>query len=115
MKTITQLDARKLIKESKGRMLTVKFIKGDGSFRKLNGRLGVSKGVQGTGRANDDPNLIRIAEMRRNALGHILPHEASKETSTRKTAGTQHTRARGEIIRGSSGRLSGRHISANQQ
>jgi hypothetical protein len=77
MQKITQLEARNLITSSKGRMLTVKFTKKDGTVRKLNGRLGVSKGVQGTGRANNDPNLIRIAEMRRNERGHFLEHDAS--------------------------------------
>lgn len=46
-----------VIENSNGRMLTVVFIKADGTERVLNGRVGVSKYVKGTGRTVSDKYL----------------------------------------------------------
>lgn len=47
MKTITQENAVKLIKSTEGRIFTVEFTKKDGSHRKMNCRLGVTKHLKG--------------------------------------------------------------------
>lgn len=46
-----------VIENSGGKMLTVVFIKADGTERVLNGRVGVSKYVKGTGKAVNDQYL----------------------------------------------------------
>ena len=46
-----------VIENSNGRMLTVVFIKADGTERVLNGRVGVSKYVKGTGKVVNDKYL----------------------------------------------------------
>lgn len=46
-----------VIENSNGKFLTVVFIKNDGTERVLNGRVGVSKYVKGTGRTVSDKYL----------------------------------------------------------
>ena len=46
-----------VIENSGGKMLTVVFIKADGTERVLNGRVGVSKYVKGTGKVMSDKYL----------------------------------------------------------
>lgn len=48
-----------------GKFFTVEFIKKDGTVRSLNGRLGVTKGVKGTGHAMPD-NIQAVKEVNRN-------------------------------------------------
>lgn len=52
-----------VIEKSSGRMLTVVFIKADGTERVLNGRVGVSKYVKGTGRTVND-NFFTIYDVK---------------------------------------------------
>jgi hypothetical protein len=49
MKTIARSQVLPLINSTKGRFFTVSFVKADGAKRRLTGRVGVSKGVKGTG------------------------------------------------------------------
>jgi hypothetical protein len=49
MKTISKSEVLPLINSTKGRFFTVSFVKADGAKRRLTGRVGVSKGVKGTG------------------------------------------------------------------
>jgi len=48
---ITSEHAESLIKNSLGLFFTVDFVKANGTLRRLNGRLHVTKGVKGTGAA----------------------------------------------------------------
>lgn len=81
MKTITTRQAADRIRTSGGKIFTVDFIKrGDGSLRKLTGRVGVSKGVTGAGRKFDPAshNLLSVAEFApatRNERGQFSGHE----------------------------------------
>lgn len=55
-----------LIKKTKGKVFTVVFLKKDGTQRKMNCRLGVSKQVNGNGLAYNpaDHNLITVFDMK---------------------------------------------------
>ncbi len=69
-KTIGVSKARDLMEKSNGQIFTVMFIKKtDGKYREMNCRLGVSKGVNGTGR-NFDPaerDLLGVFDMQKDA------------------------------------------------
>lgn len=64
---ITKLQAKELIKASKGKIFTARNIKKDGTVRAMNGRLNVRKGVKGVGMKYnpDDYNMITIFDMKR--------------------------------------------------
>jgi hypothetical protein len=68
-KTIGVSKARKLMEKSNGAFFTVMFIKKDGSYRELNGRLGVSKGVNGTGRSFEPSayDLLGVFDIQKDA------------------------------------------------
>jgi hypothetical protein len=51
MKIITRKEVLPLINSTKGRFFTAHFIKKDGSNRRMTARIGVQKGVKGTGHA----------------------------------------------------------------
>ena len=52
------------IYDSKGRFLTVEFIKKDGSLRKINGRLGVKKYLVGGNSTLDNSKFIIIYDLK---------------------------------------------------
>ena len=52
----------KMIEESNGKFVTVEFYKKDGTLRKLNGRMGVTKGLVGGKRTTDPSKFICIHE-----------------------------------------------------
>lgn len=52
-----------LIEKSNGKMLTVTFIKQDGSERILNGRLGVTKYIKGSSLKKSSPEYITIYDV----------------------------------------------------
>ena len=64
MQTITVQDAVSLIKKSNGKFMTVSFTKrSDNSLRRMNCRIGVSKGVKGTRRSQRNTGLITVYDM----------------------------------------------------
>jgi len=67
MKTITTIQAVDLIKETAGKVFTVIFTKKDGTSRKMNCRLGVSKYVTGKGMAYTpaDYDLMTVFDMQK--------------------------------------------------
>jgi hypothetical protein len=80
VQVITTRQAANHIRNSKGLIFTVDFIKrGNGQLRRLTGRTGVSKGVQGEARYDAaSHNLIRVAELApatRNEKGQFQGHE----------------------------------------
>lgn len=66
MKQIDTTKAEKLIKKTKGQVFTAVFTKKDGTVKKMNCRLGVSKGVNGNGLAYNpaDYDLITVWDMK---------------------------------------------------
>jgi len=63
-KSVTVNDAVDIIKKSKGKFLTVSFIKrSNNETRTMNCRTGVSKGVKGTGTKAKDNSLITVYDM----------------------------------------------------
>jgi hypothetical protein len=66
MKQIDSTKALKLIKSTKGKVFTAVFTKKDGTIRKMNCRLGVSKAIVGTGLAYNpaDHNLLTVFDMK---------------------------------------------------
>lgn len=52
-----------LLESSNGKMVTVEFIKKDGTLRVLNGRLGVTKHLRGGDRTTDPNQYISIYDM----------------------------------------------------
>ena len=65
METISQNEAATLIKESRGKLFSVTFIKRkDGSRRRMTARVGVRKGVNGDGLKFNpaDHNLLTVHE-----------------------------------------------------
>lgn len=60
---------RQFIKSTKGKIFSATFIKKDGSVRRMNARLGVSKGVKGTGMKYDPvkKGLITVFDLKKNA------------------------------------------------
>lgn len=53
MKAISKTEATRLIKETRGKIFTVHFVKKNGELRKMNCRTGVSKYVTGKGLSFD--------------------------------------------------------------
>lgn len=49
---VSNLRVEGLIRSTVGKIFTAKFIKKDGSTRRMNARIGVKKGVKGTGSPN---------------------------------------------------------------
>jgi len=83
---INRYRVESLLRSQNGGFLTVSFIKKDGSLRTLNGRLGVVKGVRGTGRAQS-PALpyitvfdVQIGEFRKVNLSTIRTINCGKQT-----------------------------------
>lgn len=66
-KTATVSDLRQIL--GNGRFGTITFQKVDGSIRKLNGRIGVSKGVNGNGTAVY--NVLKVYDVQKDAEGNI--------------------------------------------
>jgi hypothetical protein len=66
MKQIDTTKAEKLIRKTKGQVFTAVFTKKDGTVKKMNCRLGVSKGVNGTGLAYNpaDYDLVTVWDMK---------------------------------------------------
>jgi hypothetical protein len=52
-----------------GKFATITFEKLDGSIRKLNGRVGVSKGVKGNG--NTSPYVVKVYDVQKDANGNV--------------------------------------------
>lgn len=65
MLSVTQTKAQDLIRKTKGKVFTALFTKTDGTKRKMNCRIGVSKHVNGNGLAYNpaDHNLITVFDM----------------------------------------------------
>ena len=71
-KRISVVDAVDKIKNSKGKIMTVSFIKrGDNSLRVMNCRTGVSKGVKGVRRNTRKSGLLTVYEMSKREFRHI--------------------------------------------
>ena len=58
--TINKLEAYAKIKDSDGKFFTARFIKKDGSLRTMTARLGVRKGLTGTGLAFNPLSYLLI-------------------------------------------------------
>ena len=73
MKIITQENAVKLIKSTEGRNFTVSFTKKDGTHRKMNCRLGVTKHLKGGELAYDpaEYDLITVFDVQKNGYRMI--------------------------------------------
>lgn len=67
MNTATVSDLRQIL--GNGRFGTITFQKVDGSIRRLNGRIGVRKGVNGNG--SPAYNVVRVYDVQRDAEGKI--------------------------------------------
>lgn len=70
METITLSKAKNMMENSKGKFFTVCFIKKtDGTYREMNARIGVSVGVNGTGRSfkPSDYDLLGVYDMQKHA------------------------------------------------
>ncbi len=65
MTQITMFQAQTLIQKTQGKIFTAVFVKKDGTTRKMNCRLGVSKHVTGKGMAYDPANrgLVTVFDM----------------------------------------------------
>jgi len=69
-KTITPSKAKEMMEKSNGKIFTVCFIKKtDGKYREMNARIGVSVGVNGTGRnfKPGDYDLLGVYDMQKHA------------------------------------------------
>ena len=53
-----------LIEQSNGKMVTVSFIKKDGSLRVLNGRIGVHKYVKGSSNSKENEQYITLYDVK---------------------------------------------------
>lgn len=73
MEKVTSLEAYFKVKESEGKIFTVEFVKKDGSVRKMNCRLGVSKDVKGVGLKFDPvkKRLLPVYDMQKMAYRMI--------------------------------------------
>jgi len=67
MESIDRLEAYLKIKETKGKIFSVEFIKKDESIRKMNCRLGVRKGITGKGMkySPEAKRLITVFDMQK--------------------------------------------------
>lgn len=73
MNKIDTTNAVKLIRSTKGKIFTVSFVKKDGTLRKMNCRLGVTKHLKG-GELAFDPkeyDLIPVFDLQKNAYRMI--------------------------------------------
>lgn len=61
----------KIIQSSNGKIITVKFIKKDGSERVLNGRLGVKKFLRGGEKTVDPSKFITIYDLQNQGYRNI--------------------------------------------
>lgn len=61
----------KIIESSNGKIITVKFIKKDGSERVLNGRLGVKKFLRGGEKTVDPSKFITIYDLQNQGYRNI--------------------------------------------
>lgn len=61
----------RIIQESNGKIITVKFIKKDGSERVLNGRLGVKKFLKGGEKTVDPSKFITIYDLQNEGYRNI--------------------------------------------
>ncbi len=83
---ISKVVATELINKSKGKIFTATFLKKNGELRKMNCRLGVSKGVNGKG-MNYNPTLkalkpvfdMQVKEWRTINLESIMELSINKE------------------------------------
>ena len=56
-------ELKQMVLGSKGKFFVVEFVKKDKSLRRMRARLGVKKGLTGTGRTWDKDNLITVYDM----------------------------------------------------
>lgn len=67
MKNINELkdinELKQMVLGSKGKFFVVEFIKKDKSLRRMRARLGVKKGLTGTGRSLEKDNLITVYDI----------------------------------------------------
>ena len=56
-------ELKQMVLGSKGKFFVVEFIKKDKSLRRMRARLGVKKGLTGTGRSWEKDNLITVYDM----------------------------------------------------
>jgi hypothetical protein len=68
MKAITLNRLNTELRSTSGRFFTVTYRKLDGSIRKMNARLGVRKGVKGTGRALRRNDRMRVWDRTKEAF-----------------------------------------------
>ena len=61
MNNINEL--KQMVLGSKGKFFVVEFVKKDKSLRRMKARLGVKKGLTGTGRTWEKDNLITVYDM----------------------------------------------------
>lgn len=63
--TIGRVEAATLVKNTNGKIFSATYIKKDGSERTLTGKLGVTKGVKGTGTSPDVSSIgmVRLYDM----------------------------------------------------
>lgn len=64
MKKLTRQELVEKVESSKGRILTVSFVKKDGSLRNLNGRLGVTTHLRGGNSTVDKDRFITIYDLK---------------------------------------------------
>jgi|TARA_R110000765_G_scaffold286198_1_gene382748 hypothetical protein len=69
VKVIDVSKAKELMQKSNGAFFTVAFIKKNGDYREMNCRLGVSKGVNGTGRSYEpaEYDLLGVFDMQKDS------------------------------------------------
>ena len=67
------MDTKTLRKLLGNKIFSAQFIKKNGELRNIVARLGVSKGVKGTGKNinHDDKGLLKVYDMHKNAWRHI--------------------------------------------
>lgn len=63
MNTLNNKQLKEMIENTKGRIFVANFIKATGEQRKMVCRLGVRKGLTGTGRSYTKENLVTVYDM----------------------------------------------------
>ena len=74
MLTISIDNAKKMMEKSNGKIFTVCFIKKtDGTYREMNARIGVTKGVTGQGKKFNDADygLLTVYDMQKRAFRSV--------------------------------------------
>lgn len=87
MRKVTVEYAERLIKSTRGAFFSVSFVKADGTLRDMVCRLGVTKGVKGTGMSYDprDRDLLPVFDVAKDAYRMIRLNTLQRVTVDGKT------------------------------